>query len=228
MMFYVIFACALFARRAFAVLITSSILIAMAIAHSQQLPMPRALVFLTEPVIIEFAFGMGLALVFRSGATMPRSACYLLVATALAIPLWLLWTTPPTRWELWGIPAAMLVAAVVLADRPIFFVPPILVALGDASYALYLIHPAVNFLVRQAAARGLFLSPAATPWLYLACALCLNILAALAVHYAFERPTSKFLKARLAGASINAIRRSAPSAPQPYEAKQSISVQKVL
>jgi exopolysaccharide production protein ExoZ len=228
MMFYVIFACALFARRTVAVFITSAILIAMTIVHSQQLPMPRALVFLTEPVIIEFVFGMGLALLFRSGVTMPRPACYFLVAAAVAIPLWLLWTAPPTRWQLWGIPAAMLVAAVVLADRPIVFVPPFVIALGNGSYALYLIHPAVNLLVRKTAARGLFLNPAATPWLYLAGALCLNILAALVVYYAFERPTSKFLKARLARASLSADRSSALSAPQPCEAEHSITAQKAV
>jgi exopolysaccharide production protein ExoZ len=195
MMFYLIFACTLFARRAVSVAVTSFILVAMTIAHSLQLPMPRQLIFLTEPVILEFAFGMVVALIYRSGAILSPMACYALTILAFIVPAVLWWTGPPTRWELWGIPSAILVASIVLAKKPIF-VPLFLVALGDASYALYLIHPAVNFIVRHAADRSLFFNPESMPWLYLAVSLCLSILAAFAVHYWFERPVSKFLKGR--------------------------------
>jgi peptidoglycan/LPS O-acetylase OafA/YrhL len=195
MMFYVVFACTLFAGRAVAVLIASAILVAMTIVHSLQLPMPLQFEFLSRPIILEFSLGMVVALIFRTGVRLPRIACYVLFLAAVAMPLYLLWTSPPTRWELWGIPATMLMAAVVLADKPLF-VPLIVVMLGDASYALYLIHPAVNFLVRQVAQRDLFFNPATMPWLYLAAALCLNILAAFVVFYGFERPTTRFLRNR--------------------------------
>jgi peptidoglycan/LPS O-acetylase OafA/YrhL len=95
---------------------------------------------------------------------------------------------------MWGIPAALIVAAVVLVDRP-FAVPALIVALGDASYALYLVHPGVNFFVRHAASRGLFFDAATVPWVYLAGSLCLSVLVAFAVYHWFERPVSKSLKA---------------------------------
>ncbi len=87
----------------------------------------------------------------------------------------------------------MVVAAVALADKPAY-VPAFIVALGNASYALYLIHPASNFVVRHAAQGGLFLNPATTPWLYLAGAVCFSVLMAFVLYYLFERPTSRFLR----------------------------------
>ena len=201
MMFYLVFACALFAPRKIAVAIASCILLAMTIIHSLQLPMPRQITYLTDPIILEFVFGMTIALILRSGARLPQVACCLLIAVAAVIPLLLLWipslwlwTGPLTRWELWGIPAAMIVTAVVLVDRPLI-VPVLIVALGDASYALYLVHPGVNFVVRHAATRGLFFDAATMPWVYLAGSLCLSVLVAFAVHRWFEKPISKSLKA---------------------------------
>jgi peptidoglycan/LPS O-acetylase OafA/YrhL len=87
----------------------------------------------------------------------------------------------------------MIVTAVVLVDRPLI-VPILIVALGDASYALYLVHPGVNFIVRHGANRGLFFDAATAPWVYLVGSLCLSVLVAFAVYYCFERPISKFLK----------------------------------
>jgi exopolysaccharide production protein ExoZ len=200
MMFYLIFACALFAPRNIAVVITSAVLLTMAIIHSFQLPMPRQIAYLTDPIILEFIFGMGIALLVRTGARLPQFACFLLVGFAVVIPLsWLwipslwLWTGGLTRWELWGVPAAMIVTAVVLVDRPLIM-PLLIVAVGDASYALYLVHPGVNFIVRHGANRGLFFDAATLPWVYLVSSLCLSVLVAFAVYYCFERPISKFLK----------------------------------
>jgi exopolysaccharide production protein ExoZ len=201
MMFYLIFACALFAPRKIAVAITSSILVTMTMIHWLQFPMPRQMVFLTDPIILEFVFGMGIALIFRAGVRLPFIACCLLIAFAVATPLLLLWTPslwlwtgPLVRWELWGIPAAMIVTAVVLVEMPIS-VPLLVVALGDASYALYLVHPGVNFGVRYAATHGLFFDAATMPWVYLAGSLCLSVLVAFVVYYGFERSISNFLKA---------------------------------
>lgn len=204
MMFYLIFACTLFASRKIAVAIASSVLISMTIIHSFQLPMPRQITYLTDPIILEFVFGMAIALILRTGARLPQVACYLLIGVAVAAPSLLLWrpsltwwTGPLTRSEFWGIPAAMIVTAVVLVDRPLI-VPVLIVALGDASYALYLVHPGVNFIVRHAATRGLFFDAATMPWIYLAASLCVSAVVALAVYRWFEKPISKSLKAYFA------------------------------
>jgi exopolysaccharide production protein ExoZ len=200
MMFYLIFACALLAPRNIAVAIASAIILTMATIHSFQLPMPRQISYLTDPIIVEFVLGMGIGLIVRTGARLPRLACFLLVGFAVAMPLsWLwipslwLWTGGLTRWELWGVPAALIVMAVVLVDRPLI-VPLLIVALGDASYALYLVHPGVNFVVRDAANHGLFFDAATMPWSYLAGSLCLSVVVAFSVYYYFERPITRFRK----------------------------------
>ncbi len=219
MMFYLIFACTLFAPRKIAVAIASLCLITMTIIHSLQLPVSREITYLTDPIILEFVFGMAVAVILRTGARLPRGACYLLIGLAVAIPSLLLWrpsltwwTGPLTRSELWGIPAAVIVAAVVLVDRPLF-VPVLVVALGDASYALYLLHPGVNFIVRHAAARGLFFDAATMPWVYLAASLCVSVVVALATYQWFEKPISKSLKGYFAN-SAKKSRVSRISLPQ--------------
>jgi peptidoglycan/LPS O-acetylase OafA/YrhL len=196
MMFYLLFGCALFARRHMAVLIVTAVLVAFAIFHALAPPLSVQIDFWTNPIILEFVLGMGLALVYRWGARLPRSVCYALAACALAIFVSTLTANPQPRWLVWGGPAAMLVAAVTLADRS-SYVPSTVVALGDASYALYLIHPAVNVVTRHAAWQGLYLPPATTPWLYLIVTTLLSILAAFAVHYWAERPVSEYLKQKL-------------------------------
>jgi peptidoglycan/LPS O-acetylase OafA/YrhL len=196
MMFYLIFACALFARRETAVAIVCAVLVGMAIVHLLAPRLPDAIAFWSDPIILEFVFGMGLALLYRAGVRLPRTACYALLVGAAAVFIWMLSPNPQPRWIVWGLPAAMAVAAVALADRSAS-VPKVAVQLGDASYALYLIHPAINVVTRHAAWQGLFLQPATTPWLYLVATLFLSILAAFAVYYLAERPVSDFLKRKV-------------------------------
>lgn len=192
MMFYLLFACSLFMHRNMAIIMTSLFLLVMTIIHSRS-SLSAQLAFLTEPVILEFALGMLVALIFRAGVTLPRTACYALLAAAATLSMYFLLTAPPTRWLLWGLPSTMVVAAFTLAARPAY-VPALFVALGNASYALYLVHPASNFVVRHAAQRGLFFNPATEPWLYLLCAICFSVLVASALYYLFERSTTRFLR----------------------------------
>jgi peptidoglycan/LPS O-acetylase OafA/YrhL len=197
MMFYLAFGCALFARRHIAVLIVSSVLLAFAIAHALVSRLPDQIAFWTNPIILEFVFGMALALLYRCGVRLPQPMAYLLAAAALAIFFGTLTSNPQPRWLVWGVPAAMLVASVTLANRSAF-VPATVIALGDASYALYLTHPAVNVITRHAAWKGAYIPPATAPWLYLIATVLLSILVAFAVHYWAERPVSEYLKRKLA------------------------------
>ncbi|MEX0745426.1 MAG: acyltransferase [Phycisphaeraceae bacterium] len=197
MMFYVIFACALFARREITVAIVSAVLVGLVIVNTLAPSLPGWLEFWTDPIILEFVFGMGLALLFRAGLRLPRPVCYALVAVALAVFAMTVWGNKEPRLVMWGIPAAMVVASVALSDRTATIPSPI-VQLGDASYALYLIHPVVYLMARVAASHGLFLQPAVTPWLYVFVVMLLSIAAAFALHYRAERPVTDFLKQRFA------------------------------
>jgi peptidoglycan/LPS O-acetylase OafA/YrhL len=81
-----------------------------------------------------------------------------------------------------------------LLDRKLAF--PHFEKLGDASYALYLVHPAMIALVRAVALRGA-VDPVAAPWLYFLGLVTLCIGAALLVHRWLEKPITEGMKRRL-------------------------------
>jgi peptidoglycan/LPS O-acetylase OafA/YrhL len=76
--------------------------------------------------------------------------------------------------------------------------PQALLLLGDASYALYLIHP---FSMRAVGLfwRWLHLSGPVAAAGYIATSLLLAIALAVAVYRWFERPTGTWLRSRLTG-----------------------------
>jgi peptidoglycan/LPS O-acetylase OafA/YrhL len=193
MMFYVVFGCTLAVRRELAVAMTSLCLIAFTLSRSV-VALPAQLHHLSDPIILEFVYGMLVALVFRAGVKLPRKVAFALIVFAAVLPFVFLATIPATpRWVVWGIPSALLVAAVTLVGRGIA-VPAFAVALGNASYALYLIHAATLVVVRQAAWRGFFVNPESAPWLYLAGALLVSVAAAFVVWRWIERPMTQTLR----------------------------------
>ena len=93
-----------------------------------------------------------------------------------------------------GLPMSLLLAAAVLG-RPIR-VPSALLLLGDASYALYLVHP---FAMRPVGliAQHLHLTGPISAAICAAAALLLAIIGAICVHLWFERPVGAWLRSRL-------------------------------
>ena len=175
------------------------------------------LAFWTQPIILEFAFGMAVGLAWREGLRLPTWARAVLASVAVAVLAFdgldaahqaITWITPTdgARVLAWGIPTALLVAAAALgarggSSRALAGV----VALGDASYALYLVHPFVVLtLARIYTAAGL-----AGPlgyWPFVAVSLALAIAAAFAVHRWIELPAARALALRrLEGKAVLAV-----------------------
>jgi exopolysaccharide production protein ExoZ len=105
--------------------------------HEDAWPAPF---YFANGVVLEFAAGMALAamparLGTRTALCLAITGCALL----LAVP-----SLGPWRCIMWGVPASCIIAA-ALALEPTWgcHVPAPLVAAGDASYAIYLIHPFV-------------------------------------------------------------------------------------
>ena len=198
MLFYVVFAGAVAASRRLAVAATALFLIGLVFIGHVVDGLPTAVAYWADPIVIEFIFGMGIALAYREGLRMPR-----MVAVAFIVVGFCLFVFFPTggspRALVWGIPSALIVMGSVFGhftlDSQAWRIP---IIVGNASYALYLVH---SFAVRGTlfGAKALSLDVTKAPWLYLFVALCAAILLAIVVHYTLERPL------------IDALRRHAKS-----------------
>lgn len=205
MFFYVLFAAFVGLRRERAVVTVGLILAAVVVLGAMTQPSAAAPFFWTRPIVLEFALGMGIALLLRRGVTVSSGVRGLLLAGGLAIlvsdPMRsayqsIDWTTPNDGWRVlgWGMPAAFIVAAAVLGPqgRPSWLTQAG-VALGDASYALYLSHPFVIFGVRKAWLMA-GLKETGALWLMVVTVLVVSCVVALAVHWFLERPLTRLIQ----------------------------------
>ncbi len=147
MFFYGVFASALLLQPQRAILAVTAVLLGLVAfgRFSQTMPVPIA--FWSEPIVLEFAFGMALALLAKKGCLLPPIGRLGLMAIAVLLLHFDL-ARPDGALVLpqviaYGVPAAMLVAAAVLGPvSPAWPAVELSVAaLGDASYSLYLVHP---------------------------------------------------------------------------------------
>ena len=116
----------------------------------------------THPIILEFAAGMLLAVAFRFGARIPGWAAVVVAMGGVAcIVLFANFASPPPpsftlRPLVWGLPCVLIVVSATLGLR--LNVPHLVArgvnALGDASYALYLIHPLMMAVIIVSRGRG--------------------------------------------------------------------------
>jgi exopolysaccharide production protein ExoZ len=201
MFFYVLFAVALALplRRAVAAvtLVLVALVVVMAMPWAQDAPVP--LRFWGYPIVLEFAFGMGLALARHEGIRLTGAFRLLLVAAAITTLALDGYARAQTGFEALfyhGLPAAALVAAATLGsetpDRPAGRIEAWASRLGDASYALYLLHPFALRAVREVFVRaGGMLPGAVVPIGFLVVALVAASLVALVAWRAFEVPVTR-------------------------------------
>ncbi len=195
MFFYLLFAGAMFLplRRgmaALAVTLLGLALIGMACPTTQV-----QVAFWTQPMIIEFLFGCLLALAYRHGIRLPPAVAAACVALGLVAmlrlpdiddPAWL-----PQFLRL-GIPATVIVAGAALnrGDVPRHAWP--LVALGNASYSLYLFHP---FALRPLRDIWIRLVGASLPLeIYVLVAFAVAALSSVLLYRLVEQPMSTWFR----------------------------------
>jgi peptidoglycan/LPS O-acetylase OafA/YrhL len=197
MFFYVVFSFALVARREIAVAGIAVLFIIFSVIFPTREYLPAQVAYLANPLILEFAFGMGIAVAYRAGVRFSVAVAIILVITAIVELAWSksAWRIDLPRWIEWGVPAAQTVSALALINRSISF-PSIFEKLGDASYSLYLLHPAVISVTRGLSNKG-YLAPAAAPWLYLLCNIAFCVWASLLVHRFLEKPMTAALRRAL-------------------------------
>ncbi len=182
MFFYALFAAALLFRRPLPALAAG--ITALVLAGAVWPDPGVAFRFWTNPLILEFLFGMALAVLWIRGWVWPDGRLALVALIAGLALLVLLHGTDLPRFVAAGLPATLIVAAGTL------FCPPRdlpFQALGDASYALYLSH---RFVLRGMTLLVLPLLPAGplatAAFAAATCALALFV--SLLVYRYVERP----------------------------------------
>ena len=138
-----------------------------------------------NPMMLQFAAGAWLARRAQLGRrTAPRTGLPLAAGgVALLAAMWLTGLRSDLfRPVLWGVPAAMIVAGASALEPMIArHAPRVLVALGNASYAIYLCHFVTVDLTAHA--MGVL-----NPWVFVPAAVVVSIAAGLAFHRLIERP----------------------------------------
>jgi exopolysaccharide production protein ExoZ len=200
MFFYCLFAVATMLPRRWAVLaVTVFFWSSINLPGQFGWPIPQVLNVWFGPTVYEFAFGMWIALAFREGLRIPAWASGTLIAAGSALIILTDWDGFATigRVSGWGGGTAMIVAGCVLANvRPARSVPWLaLVFLGDASYALYLLH---GFVLEKLFLAAPYVTPARHVWLYATAGMIASISVAVAAHLTLERPLTKALQRRIA------------------------------
>jgi exopolysaccharide production protein ExoZ len=143
MFFYAIFAVALRFRAQLAAALVILLLAGLAGLHAALPDLPVQLHFWSDPIILEFALGVAIAMVLRRTGDWPRPLGPLLLLASCG---WFGWLAVHAsggspRLVEWGLPAALAVLGAAtmreLADGKL---RRLLLFGGDASYALYLTH----------------------------------------------------------------------------------------
>lgn len=148
---------------------------------------------LLDPIVIEFVIGLGIAWAARNlrlpGGWIALAGLVLLLSIVLATP-------NPVAYRLGFAPAlGLIILGSVAVERSMpLTMPRSLVHLGDASYALYLIHvPVIAVSARIIAMTGL-----PVPWwIFLIANVILAIVAALAYHTGVESAVTRYARKML-------------------------------
>lgn len=209
-MFYAFVALAIFSRKAGivagALLLLSS---TVAIAYPHQ---ANSIIFSPYPIL--FMIGLGSAALYGNGRRIPA-----IPLAALGLTLFVIaWTVGLSKQGgyisnplvlAFGLASCMMVlAAADLERRFSIAFPPLLILLGDASFALYLVHYPVLSLGMKAltAANAHFPIPAAVAFLIVC---CLAVVAGLIFHLTVERTLLRLIPARLRKSPNLRVRASA-------------------
>jgi exopolysaccharide production protein ExoZ len=147
---------------------------------------PAYLQMITNPMLLEFAVGVLIGLVYFSPFRIESPGrCRLFLTTLLAASavIWLGAFRPENGLLGWGMPAAIAVFALAISSKTLPLIPPrYLVFLGTISYSLYLVHLPIELKLL-----GPYLAPKISFFIFAPVALAASIAAAALVYVVFER-----------------------------------------
>jgi exopolysaccharide production protein ExoZ len=192
--FYFIFGLFLFVRqRAWRAGFILSSLVALVVIGAITTPSSAALSIYTSPLLLEFAGGVVLGIVFESGLKLPVWAA----ASASVIAVFFLITAEHLFYDygrclFFGVPALLLTFGFLSLEERIERRPiAVLTTLGDASYSLYLFHAIIFAAVAVAWER---IATEAQPAAFVTVALIVSIVASVGIHFLIERPLIRLFR----------------------------------
>ena len=187
------------------VVATIAVIFSVLIAIRLTIDVPNPFAYWFNPLIIEFVFGMAIALAYRDGFRIPPWVQWPLIAAGLAL-LGYSWSQahffPPPSSErvfYWGLPAILIVGSFALAAKrvPHNLFWRVSGFLGDASYSIYLVHTLT--LGVPVLLLGRFIAPQSAPWLYLVLMLLVTTIPSVLCYLFVEKPMIDYFARKIEG-----------------------------
>ncbi|MBB6485781.1 acyltransferase [Rhizobium lusitanum] len=196
MLFYVFFGLALILPIRLGIFWLSVLMVSLALIGNVVSPQQVQLAFWTSPIILEFLFGVYVALIFRSGLRIGIWPALGMMAIGLLgfVRFSAIWEDDVLPQFLRsGLPAALFVLAAAIGPAlPSGRIVVWGIALGDASYSLYLSHP---FILRPLRAIWeKFVGDQLPLGLFVACGAITTAIFALALCRFVEKPLTAFVQ----------------------------------
>jgi peptidoglycan/LPS O-acetylase OafA/YrhL len=189
MLFYTVFAFALFVRKP-SLPLTAAVFLICSVA-SAFAPKEMYIFDFLNPILLEFVMGMVVAQLCLRGITINpwlggvlALLAFIVICNTGHLPLW--W-----RWTYWGVPAMIIVGVTAMTERTVGrYLPKMLAVLGDSSYSLYLFH-AFTLPLLFAVFLKLHLQSMA-----LAVVICVAVspVVSLAIYLLLERPMTQTIR----------------------------------
>ena len=203
MLFYFLFYVAMLVSHRHRFLVCSSFLSALAISQWVAIP-NSAHAFWSGTIIIEFIYGMGIAvLVERTRFLSLARTPLLLAAAAMGMYCYLLFPSTgfldadSVRVVMIGIPSMLLVLLILSCELSIRKLPARVTRsisfLGDLSFATYIFHAYVMALLKRVIGQDMNI------YSYAVIVLVCTSLVAMAIFFMVEKPSRTYLTSRLAG-----------------------------
>ena len=238
MYFYYLFSITLYLRNARISVLTTTGCIGAGLLLSNLLPAGELKHFLSNPIALEFCFGLILSYFIHRQALSGIWLRYLwlpgvmLMAAAAAFVENKYGSTAGPganiRYLVWGLPALLVTVSFIKMRFDKSLLTRILLPIGDGSYSIYLTHPMMMilfaFLIKYH-----FLTHIAYPIIWPLLFVVISIVVGVLVHYLIERPILAWLRGCLRSlASVTEPRSNSLDAGRAGETKLILDAEKPL
>jgi exopolysaccharide production protein ExoZ len=205
MYFYYLFSITLYLRNARLSVFVTTAFICIGLLISNLLPDGVLKHFLSDPIALEFCFGIILAYFIHSKILSQVWLRYMLVPGLVLMAAGAAFAenkgstagiVSNIRYLAWGLPALLVAVSFIKMRFDRSLLTRTLVPVGDASYAIYLTHPTM-MIIFATLIRLHLTKPIAYPIFYPLVFTLISIVFGLLAHYFLERPMLNWLRTHL-------------------------------